>query len=153
MDIVRKPDGANRSGYHSEQRDRIIATIREAKDDIKRLYVDYDTKSREEKEIVWEKAAERKQEAIDVISAMSENEYVMYLTLRELDKKENRDIARFVFEVLFGKPNESFFKMIDSSKGPIREMVESPTGDVEYFGIKFEKRVTAPKIQTPNPEN
>lgn len=139
MDIVRRPDPSMRSGYHSEQRDKIISIIRNVKDDIKRLYVDYEQKTKEEKEQIWQLAAEKKQEGIDAISRMSENEYVMYLTLRELDKKENRDISRFIFEVLFGKPNLSFFKMIERSREPIFEMTESMDGDIEYFGFKFEK--------------
>ena len=139
MDIVRRPDASLRSGYYSEQRDKIITIIRDAREDVKRLYVDYDRKSREEKDVVWGSAAERKQECVDTIDKMSENEYVMYLTLKELDKKENRDVSRFIFEVLFGKPNLSFFKMIEASREPIYEMVEDPNGDMEYFGFRFRK--------------
>lgn len=106
MSIVKKPEGCNRQGYNSIQRDRIIGIIRAAKDEIKKLYIGYDAKTREEREIIWEAVAEKRQQCIDAIDRMSESAYTMYLTLKEIDRKEYKDVARFIFEVLFGKPNE-----------------------------------------------
>ena len=67
------------------------------------------------------------------------SEYTMYLTLKEIDNKECRDVSRFVFEVLFGKPNESFFKMIDASKEEMHELVEDGDGDIKFYDFNYKK--------------
>lgn len=139
MDIVKKPEMSTRSGYNCIQRDRIISIIREAKEDIKRLYIDYDSKNKAEKEIVWAQVAERRQDCINAIDKMSECEYTMYITLKELDNKETRDVYRFIYEVVFGKPNESFFKMIENSREPMFKVEEVEGGEIELYGFKFHK--------------
>ena len=139
MDVVKKPEMGLRQGYNSIQRDRIISIIRQAKADIRKLYIGYDAKTKEEKEVIWDAVAERRQECINVIDKMSESEYTMYLTLKEIDNKECRDVSRFVFEVLFGKPNESFFKMIDASKEEMHELVEDGDGDIKFYDFNYKK--------------
>ena len=139
MSIVRKPENCNRQGYNSVQRDRIINIIRDAKTEIKKLYIGYDQKNREERELVWEAVAEKRQECINAIDRMSENPYTMYLTLKEIDNKEYRDVSRFIFEVLFGKPNESFFTMIKESKEPIAEIVEDTNGSLKFYDFSYLK--------------
>lgn len=138
MEIVKKPDTSIKSGYYGIQRDRVIEKIRTAKKEISRLYIDYDLKSREEKENIWNITAEIKQECVNEIDKMSENQYTMYLILKELDNEEYKDVSRFVFEVLFGKPNESFFKMIDDSKEDVYELVEGD-GDIQLYDFTFTK--------------
>lgn len=103
------------------------------------MYIGYDTKSKEEKELIWEAVAEKRQECIDAVDKMSESEYTMYLTLKEIDNKEYRDVSRFVFEVLFGKPNESFFKMILNSKEDMQELVEAEDGDIKFYEFNYSK--------------
>lgn len=139
MDIVKKPATLSRGGYAKISKDKIIITIREAKDDIRKMYIDYDTKSPEEKRKVWERVAEIRQECINTIDKMSEDEYAMYLTLRELDDKDSRDVYRFIFEVLFGKPNEAFFKLIDKSKDTLYELVEDENGEIKLYDMHFSK--------------
>lgn len=139
MDIVRKPEMAVRSGYNCIQRDKIISIIRKAKDDIRKMYIDYDTKKKDEKELIWNQVAERRQECIDAIDKMSECEYTMYLTLKELDNKDTKDVYRFIFEVLFGKPNESFFRMIEASKEPLYTLEEAEDGDITLYEFKYKK--------------
>lgn len=139
MSIVREPDALQKQGYYFHKRNEIISIVRSAKDEIKRLYIDYDMKSREEKEIVWRQAAECKQDCINAIDKLSDNEYTMYLTLKEIDSDETKDIARFMFEVLFGKPNKSFFKMIERSREQLYELTENEDGDIKIYDLKFNK--------------
>ena len=103
------------------------------------MYIDYDTKKKDEKELIWNQVAERRQECIDAIDKMSECEYTMYLTLKELDIKETKDVYRFIFEVLFGKPNESFFRMIEASKEPLYTLEEAEDGDITLYEFKYKK--------------
>lgn len=139
IDIIREPDYIQIQGYYYNKREEIISIVRSAKEEIKKLYVEYDNKTREEKEIVWRQVAECRQECIDAIDKLSDSEYTMYLTLKEIDKEETKDVARFMFEVLFGKPNKSFFTMIEKSKETIYELVEHEQGDIQIYDIKFEK--------------
>lgn len=139
MDIIKKPLMIPHAKFHYMRRDCIIATIRAAKEDIRKLYIDYDTKGKDERSHIQLQAAERKQNCIDEIDRMSESPSVMYVVLKELDNKEHRDLARFVFEVLFGKPNEAFFTMVNESKEDIYTLIETEDGDITYYGFKFKK--------------
>ena len=139
MDIVKTPNIPGRAGHYWIQKERIIDKIRQAKKDISKMYIDYDLKSKEEKEIVWENVAERKQDCVNEIDRMSESEGTMYLVLKEIDNEEYKDVARFVFEVLFGKPNESFFKMIEASKEDLYQLVEDKEGDVKLYDFTYKK--------------
>lgn len=139
MDIVKKPAQLSRGGYAKISKDKIISVIREAKEDIRKLYIDYDVKTADEKKRVWESVAERRQECINEIDKMSEDEYTMYLTLKELDNKDSRDVYRFVFEVLFGKPNEAFFKLIADSREDLYELIEDINGDIKIYDMSFKK--------------
>lgn len=79
---------------------------------------------------------------MDVIDKMSSHEYLMYIVLKEVEKKENRSIKNLMFEVLFGKPNETFMGMIEKSKDKICVIEEDPNGEEQYYSLRF-KRVCA----------
>lgn len=139
MSIVKDLSSDSRPGYYYSQKDRIVTAVRAAKEDIRVLYVDYDRKSRNEKEIVWRLAAERKQQCVNEIDKMTNAEMTMYITLKEIDTPENKDVARFLFEVLFGKPNLAFFKMIERSKEPLYELTEDENGRIQLYDLRFSK--------------
>ncbi len=139
MDIVRRPEGNLSGGSYSLRRDLIIDIVRTAKEDIRILYADYDTKSDEDRMFVWARAAERKQDCIDAIDRISQDEFLMYSILKELDAKETRDVYRFMFEVLFGEPNQAFFTMIERSKEPLYRLEESNDGDIKLYDFNFGK--------------
>ena len=139
MDIVKKPELSSRQGYYCSQRDKIINIVRQAKEDIRKMYIDYDTKSKDEKLIILKRSAERKQDCIEEIESMTKCLYTMYLTLKELDNKEYKDVYRFMFEVYFGKPNESFFKLINDSKEELLELEESEDGNIKLYDFTYKK--------------
>lgn len=139
MDIVAKPDISLRQGYYYSQRDNIINIVRTAKEDIRKMYIDYDTKSKDEKQVILKRSAERKQECVEEIEKLTESLCTMYLTLKELDNKEYRDVSRFMFEVFFGKPNESFFKLIKNSKEQLYQLKESDDGNIRLYDFNFTK--------------
>ena len=139
MDIVSKPEMSLRQGYYSSQKEKIVEIVRKAKEEIRKMYIDYDTKKKDEKQYILKRSADRKQECVEDIEKITENPYTMYLTLKELDNKENRDVSRFMFEVLFGKPNESFFKLIENSKEQLYQLVEDENGDIQLYDFRFKK--------------
>ena len=139
-DIIKAPEGHSvRQPYYYSQRDAVISIVREARDDIRKMYIDYDTKTKDEKQDILKRSAERKQLCIEDVEKMTESPLTMYQTLRALDNKENRDVSRFMFEVLFGKPNESFFKMINDSKEPTYELRETENGDIHIYDFNYDK--------------
>lgn len=139
MDIVKKPEISTSQGYCYSQRVKVIKIVREAKEQIRNMYIGYDTKSKDEKKVILKRSAERKQACIEEIEKMTEYPYTMYLTLKELDNKEYRDVYRFMFEVFFGKPNESFFKLIKNSEEPLCQLEESENGDIKIYDFSYSK--------------
>ena len=79
------------------------------------------------------------QECILEIEKMSSCPATMYLVLRDLESKELRDVGRFVFEVLFGRPDEAFFTMIKESREEVYTLVEDDGGELEFYGFKFKR--------------
>lgn len=139
MDMVKVPTGNVRQGYYYTQRDRIINTIRAAKEERQKLFRDYENLSYEQKADVWRAAGDIKQECILEIEKMSSCPATMYLVLRDLESKELRDVGRFVFEVLFGRPDEAFFTMIKESREEVYTLIEDECGELEFYGFKFKR--------------
>lgn len=139
MDMVKPPEVNVRQGYYYSQKDKLVKIIRESREEKKRLFCDYDILSPDEKNTVWAQAGEIKQNCIDAISEMSISPAVMYLTLKEIDNKEYSDIARYIFEVLFGKPDEAFYKLLIESKEDVYTLEECADGDIQIYDYRFKK--------------
>lgn len=150
MDIVKEPPRYVRQGHYYSQRDKIIETIRQAREERKRLFCDYDTMTAEEKRNVWKMAGDIKQDCIEEVEKLSTSPAVLYLTLKELDNKADADVTRFVFEVLFGRPDEVFYQMLLDSQEPIDELVEDPAGNIRYYDFNFKKVPHMPRIDGGN---
>lgn len=149
MSIVKEPPNNVRQGYYYAQRDRIINVIRAAKEEKRKLFAGYENMSQGERDVVWLAAGEIKQECIDEVSKMSVCPATMYLVLKDLDSPEHKDVARFVFEVLFGRPDEAFFTMILDSKEDIYTLEEQEGGELEFYGFRFSKvLLSKPKENT-----
>lgn len=139
IEIIRAPQSDIRSGYYCELRDKLIDKIRDTKAQIKATYINYDGKDKEERAVVRGIANEYKQECIKTIEQMSSHEYLMYIVLKEIDKKENRALRTMMFEVLFGKPNETFMSMIKNSKEPIERIEEDEQGTEKYYDFHYKR--------------
>lgn len=147
MDIVKKPESNIVQGYYYKQKEQIIQIIRSYKDERNRVFSDYDVMNKDEKETAWKKAGEIKQQCIDEIDKMSSSPSLMYIILKELDNPDYKDVSKFIFEVLFGKPNKAFFTMIKESREDIYILSQNPNGDISYYGYNFS---LTPVVQTQN---
>lgn len=127
-------------GYYYTQKDRIISIVRDTNARLKKLYIDYDEKTKEEKQEIKTLASEIKQECVEYINNMSVCNATMYLLLTALDKKENRDVKRRIFLTLFGTPNKTFFKMISDNQGTVDEIIEDENGDIILYDLRFKIR-------------
>lgn len=139
MDIVRRPDSNSKSGYYGTVRDKIIELMQRARQEIKLLYINYDEKDKQEKKLVLERVTECKKRYMDIVDKVSEHEYLMYLVLKELDNKKYRDIHSSTFEILFGKPNEAFMKMINVSKEHLKRFIECLEGEYKLYDFTYTK--------------
>lgn len=142
MDIVKVPDMKNKSGYYTHVRDKIIELMCEVKKAISQAYIGYDTLDKECRAEVQEVVAELKKKYIQIVDDLSENEYLMYIVLREIDNAEYRSLHNTMFEILFGKPNEAFMKMINASKEGMTKIIEDNSGELTFFGRHY-SRVSA----------
>lgn len=153
MSIVKEPTGNySRQGYYYKQRDKIISVIRAAKEEKHKLFTGYDTMSQTEKENVWRYAGEIKQDCIEEVERLSSCPATMYLVLKDLDSPECRDVAKFVFEVLFGRPDEAFFTMILDSKEEVYTLIEDDDGELEFYGFHFSKVLLSETAKTSQTE-
>lgn len=139
MDIVTEPKKETTTKFYYEQRDRIISAIRNAQAERRRIYTGYDLMRPDEKEAARAQAWTVKQDCIEEIASMRMSPRSMYLVLKSIDSPDYSDIARFVFEILFGRPDEMFFQMIKDSREDVKTLVESPDGDIEFYGFRFKK--------------
>lgn len=139
MDIVTEPKKETTTKFYYEQRDKIITAIRNAQAERRRIYTGYDLMRPDEKEAARAQAWTVKQDCIEEIASMRMSPRSMYLVLKSIDSPDYSDIARFVFEILFGRPDEMFFQMIKDSREDVKTLVESPDGDIEFYGFRFKK--------------
>lgn len=137
-DIVKSPAVYNPSARHYERKEMIIDRIIELKKELSKLYVDYDIKSKEEKNDIRFIAEDIRQECVDSLIDTTIPPQVIYLILRDIDGKLSKGYARLIFNTLFSMPTENFYNMIKTSED-IVEVAESPDGDIELFGHKYVK--------------
>lgn len=129
----------NGGQWFYEYRDRIINIVEDTNKELNKLYIGYDTKTKDEKEEIQVLAADIKQECVEYINNLSINETTMYLLLTALDKKEYRHVKRRIFETLFGTPNQVFFKMISEHKENIQKLIECENGEINLYNYTYKK--------------
>jgi hypothetical protein len=138
-DIV-KPLSMYGVGLHyREKKDRIISLIKELKNNINKLYINYNTKSQAEKDEVRISVSEIKQECVEYINDISIPVPAMYLILKEIDSQLNVGYARLIFNTLFGTPNKTFFQMIKDNSNEIYKLEENEFGNIKLFDYNFVK--------------
>lgn len=145
MNVVKEPISDVRSGYYCDVRDKLLNRIKECRELMKNAYIDYDKKDESGKELAKETAAKYKQECANAIAAMTSHEYLMYITLKEIDKRENRSIQSVMFETLFGEPNAAFMSMIKDSEEPIEYIEEAENGGEKYYGFTYQRNTKSAK--------
>lgn len=141
MDIVKHIDVTNRSGYYCHLRDKILDLMVEVKRVISQQYVGYEQLDKRGKDMVKEAVELTKREYMQVVDDLSENEYLMYIVLKEMDKEQYRPIHNIMFRILFGKPNETFVKMIIANKAKIHQLVEEKDGEIKLFSRSYSKKI------------
>lgn len=128
---------AYEQGYYYEQKNRILNIITNTKKSIHSVYSGYDTMSADEKEQARRFAFDIKQECVEYINNISTSKATMYLLLKDIEK--DKSISKFIFEILFGAPNTSFFEMIIDSKEDLSKLCEWKHGNIQIYDFLFYK--------------
>lgn len=143
MSII-KPPNINidylRQGYYYGQKNRIIDIVRSSYQNIKALYAGYSGMSQIERDNLFRNVATKRQECVEYIEKITCSDGAMYLLLEAISKDENKDISRFMFNMLFGTPNKQFFKMIIESKETLCELVEWENGNIPLYDYLYYKQ-------------
>lgn len=140
MSMIKEPETSwVRQGHYYACREKIIDAIRASREERKRVFEGFDNMSRDEKNNAWRLAGDIKQNCIEEVEKLPNSPGTMYAVLKSLDDPEYRDVARAVFEILFGKPDEAFYRMLINSREKVYTLTEDEAGDLEFYGIKFKK--------------
>ena len=118
------------------QVNRIINVVREAKSHISLVWSTDDGLSNRKKRNI---AEEIRQDCIDYVCNTKFGEKTMRYLVGLVDSKEYSDISRFLFGILFGEPNEEFYKLIESSKGDIYKLQECNMGDIQIYDFRYKR--------------
>lgn len=122
-----------------EKSKRILNLIKCLYSEIQNLYINYDNKSKEEKEKIRIIVNDKKDECVKYINDISLSPYSMYLLIKELDNESQTKYVALIFNTIFRTPNQEFFKMVKQYSEDIYEIVEDPNGELELFGYKYSK--------------
>lgn len=137
--ILKPREKQNISGAYYAQRRRILDIISETKTQMDKLYMDYDSRNKEEKAEIRIMIANLRQDCIDYINSISICETTMYLLLTAVEDKEYSRCKQLLFTILFGTPNQRFFDMIAERSEPMMKLEEIADGDVHLYDITYHK--------------
>lgn len=140
--MIRRPrmnPASINQGYYYEQKNFILQNARIAKKKISSLYCEYESSTKAERESIRERAAEIKEDFIKLTERKTASEATMFLLLQDIEKSSNKDIARFLFEILFKTPNRRFFAMIENSRETLNELTECNNGSIRLYNYYYDK--------------
>lgn len=125
----------NISKVNYYQVERVINLIRDTKKEIIEIWNNNDLDSATK----YKFTCSVRQKCVEYIDSLKFNKDTMYWILTAIEKKEYSDISKLMFNILFGKPNKTFFKLINENKEKLDVLEEDVNGDIDLYGIKFKK--------------
>lgn len=129
--IIDKTASDNATDYR--HRDKIIETCDECKAKISRLYMELRIADEQEKELVYDKIAEAKDERDRLVSKWLTNENVLILVLRHYEKNSPSDWR--IYAPIVNTPQFKNFSRCTAL--PIGCVAEKEDGDFVVYGKKF----------------
>ena len=146
--IIRTPPTSLKKNlkYYRQREEVVLRTIKGYYEEIKTKRNIYYLKSdgyirtEDEKFALANEINNMRQECIRYVEANCSSENVMYLLLEDISNDENSYISRFMFNILFGTPNKTFFKMLKDNKENLLELVENDYGNLNIYNFSFCKQ-------------
>lgn len=120
------------------QVNKIVDLVRETKKSMSAVWKsDNNLTNRRKRDIT----DEMRQECIDYICNMKIGDKTMRYLINLIDSDSCSDISRFMFNVLFGKPNDDFYRLIEISKEDIYGLQEDDNGDIKIYDFRYKRVV------------
>lgn len=133
-EIVNK-DGYSRAYVKMNQIDAILSLVRGYRDYCSGIW-EKEHLSGTEKFLLCQR---EKEELIAAVSGMKLSYDTMIKLLQTIDYPENKDIAAFVFSILFSAPHKDFYSLIENSR-ETQEILEERGGEnLKIFDFTFKK--------------
>ena len=134
LQMLKEPQETDKRKVYT-QKAALVKLCEEYKEEIRKLYKELSCADDDEREIVYERIIERKEEQKAKMKDMLTSEYVLYLLLRHYDKEkcENWHIYAPFLE------NDLFLKMLLASKEKLCKIRKSEDGSYVLYGKKYTK--------------
>ena len=80
-----------------------------------------------------------REESYEYIKSIKLSEHTAYRLLLALDDPANKDVSRSLFYMLFSLPNDDFLRLINNSRVPVDQLVETDGEeyDLKIYDFKF----------------
>ena len=133
-DMLKEPETKSTSTVYDKKR-KIINSCEEYEQKLKLLYQDLRLADEDEKDIIYEKIRQTKEERNKQVKELLSEEYVLYLVIKDYEKeeRENWHIYAPLLE------NELFKKMLKASKEKMPQVIQKDDGEYDLYGLKFTK--------------
>lgn len=133
-DMLKEPETKSTSTVYDKKR-KIINACEEYEQKLKLLYQDLRLADEDEKDIIYEKIRQTKEERNKQVKELLSEEYVLYLVIKDYEKeeRENWHIYAPLLE------NELFKKMLKASKEKMPQVIQKDDGEYDLYGLKFTK--------------
>lgn len=133
-DMLKEPETKSTSTVYDKKR-KIINACEEYEQKLKLLYQDLRLADEDEKDIIYEKIRQTKEERNKQVKELLSEEYVLYLVIKDYEKeeRENWHIYAPLLE------SELFKKMLKASKEKMPQVVQKDDGEYDLYGLKFTK--------------
>lgn len=115
---------------------RVLDAVRDTKKEIAKIWQDKSDMGKSKRR---ELALELMQECVNYIDRISMGKKTMRYLLTCIEDQKNKDISRYLFNILFATANEDFYNLIDASRSEIYSLEENDFGDIDIYGMKFAK--------------
>ena len=132
--MLKVPESKSTSTVY-EHRDKVIAICEECKKELDLLYSEIRRADDDEKDLLYIKIKQKKEERNEKVKELLSEEYVLYLVLKEYEKTmgENWHLYAPLLE------SELFKDMLKCSREKMQKVVEKDNGEYELYGLKFTK--------------
>ena len=116
-------------------RDKIVSVSKEYKEKIDFLYSELRHSDDDEKEVIYTRIKQTKEDRNEQVNELLSEEYILYLVLKDYEKTncENWHIYAPLLE------NELFKGMLKMSKEKLQKVASKDDGEYDLYGLKFAK--------------
>ncbi|MDD7375242.1 MAG: hypothetical protein PUG57_03945, partial [Bacilli bacterium] len=133
-DMLKEPTPKSTSTVY-EHRDKVVAICKEFEKKLDFLYSELRRADDDEKEVIYTRIKQTKEERNEKVKELLSEEYVLYLILKEYEKEtsENWHLYAPLLE------SELFKSMLVQSKVKMQKVTEKDDGEYDLYGLKFAK--------------